>query len=438
MSEAKSSLSSRDAKVVWHPFTQHQTAATPLAVRSAKGAELVLDDGRVVIDAISSWWTSLHGHGHPEIVAAIAEQAKTLDHVIYAGCTHEPAVEVAEGLISVTGLTGGRVFFSDNGSTAVEVALKACIQHWQNVGQSERCEFITLQDAYHGDTVGAMSAGDPGDFGRPFKKLLFPTHRVDLPTLHDPPEQSARKRALIAEKIVELGPRLAAVIFEPMVQGAGGMRMTTPETLTWLVRAVRAAGGWVIADEVMTGFGRTGRLFAWQHQSEAPDVICCAKGLTGGTLPLSATVFRKGIFEAFLGPNKETAFLHGHSFTANPIACAAACASLQIIQRPDFAQQLARVEALTKAQIERLRSHRSVKRTRQAGTIGVIELVGGAGYFAAQQADLGAVAISHGVLLRPLGALLYTMPPLAVTEEQIEHIYLAVEACLDEWAALQL
>ena len=284
-------LIERDAKVVWHPFTQHQTAGAPLPVASAQGSLLKLSDGTELIDAISSWWTSLLDMATRQSSRPSKRQAATLDHVIYAGCTHEPAVATAEKLIEFSHFKNGKVFFSDNGSTAVEVALKATTQYWQNVDEPERTEFITFSNAYHGDTIGAMSAGDPGDFGRPFKKLLFPTHRANLPLIDDDPEVSQKSFSDLHTLFETLGDRLAGVIIEPMVQGAGGMQMTSPETLTTLIELTHKYGGLVIADEVMTGFGRTGKLFAHQHQSLRPDIFCVAKGLTGGTLPLAATVF---------------------------------------------------------------------------------------------------------------------------------------------------
>lgn len=426
------SLLDRDNKFVWHPFTQHQTATTPLPVAKGKDSVLTLDDGTEIIDAISSWWTSLFGHGKKEIVEAIKNQASTLDHVIYAGCTHDPAVSVAEKLIKITGLKGGKTFFSDNGSTAVEVGLKAVTQYWQNMDQSNRSEFITFTNAYHGDTIGAMSAGDPGDFGRPFEKLLFGTHRVPVPLISDSPEVQNKKALEVLQAFSRVGNNLAGIIIEPMCQGAGGMQMTSPETLSKIIALTHSNGGLVILDEVMTGFGRTGKLFAHQHQRLKPDVICLAKGLTGGTLPLSATVFRKGIFEAFLDPAKERAFLHGHSFTANPIACAAANASLTLMESPEFHQELSRISDKTSQCLKAIEKNDRVKSTRQMGTIGVVEMHGSGGYFAAAKKDLTQEAIKHGVLLRPLGSVLYAMPPLSTTNEQLEKIYEVLELCMNE------
>lgn len=429
-----SSLLTRDAEYVWHPFTQHKTAGAPLPVQSAKGSLLHLADGSTLIDAISSWWTSLFGHGKSEIIDAIQQQAQELDHVIYAGCTHSPAVDTAEKLIELSKFENGKVFFSDNGSTAVEVALKATTQYWQNVGQETRREFITFANAYHGDTIGAMSAGDPGDFGRPFKELLFHTHRAELPLINESASTVSEKRNSLAKLFEQIGDKLAGIIIEPMVQGAGGMQMTTPETLSEIIALTHQYGGLVIADEVMTGFGRTGKLFGHQHQPELPDILCVAKGLTGGTLPLAATIFRQGIFEAFLDPKKERAFLHGHSFTANPIACAAARASLTLMSQDQFHQDLARIHDTTQSLIEGLKNHSNVAEVRQLGTIGAIKLAGDGGYFAGNNLDIPALARESGVLLRPLGNVLYAMPPLSTTDQQLDAIYNVMRSCLDKWS----
>lgn len=427
-------LLARDAEFVWHPFTQHQTAGTPLPIESAKDSLLHLSDGTTLIDAISSWWTSLFGHGRTELIEAIRHQAQTLDHVIYAGCTHHPAVDTAEKLIEFSQFQNGKVFFSDNGSTAVEVALKATTQYWQNLGHPERREFITFANAYHGDTIGAMSAGDPGDFGRPFKELLFHTHRIELPLIHDEQEVVEEKLKKLHTCFERLDKRLAGIIVEPMVQGAGGMQMTSPETLSTLIALTHRFGGLVIADEVMTGFGRTGKLFGHHHQEQKPDILCVAKGLTGGTLPLAATIFRHGIFEAFLDSKKEKAFLHGHSFTANPIACAAANASLSLMKTPEFEADLARIEGTTRTLLDNLKGHRNSAEQRHLGTIGAIKLAGGGGYFAGNKLDVPATARQGGVLLRPLGNVLYTMPPLSTTDEQLQVIYGVIEDCLDKWS----
>jgi adenosylmethionine-8-amino-7-oxononanoate aminotransferase len=279
-----------------------------------------------------------------------------------------------------------------------------------------------------------MSAGDPGDFGRPFKDLLFQTHRAELPLIHDPEEEIERKREALRKLFRHLGNRLAGIIIEPMVQGAGGMQMTSAKTLSEVISLTHEHGGLVIADEVMTGFGRTGKLFGHQHQDEKPDILCVAKGLTGGTLPLAATIFRDGLFEAFLDPKKERAFLHGHSFTANPIACAAARASLSLMCEEPFQNDLARIQSQTSKLLENLRGHKNLAEARQLGTIGALKMAGDGGYFAGPKVDLPRLAKDHGVLLRPLGNIVYTMPPLSTSNEQLEMIYGVIETCLDKWS----
>jgi adenosylmethionine-8-amino-7-oxononanoate aminotransferase len=313
------SLAARDARHCWHPYTQHGAeSAPPLAVASASGALLTLEDGRELIDAISSWWAILHGHGREELIDAMERQARKLDHVLFAGATHEPAVRLAERLCEVApaGLT--RVFYSDDGSTAVEVALKMAYQRWVQRGEPERRVFVALEGAYHGDTFGSMSVSDPDPFFAAYTPLLFEVRRCA-------PDSEA-----LATLLDELGNKAAGVIVEPMVQGAAGMRMHPASFLQAARTLTREHGLPLIADEVMTGFGRTGRLFACNHADVAPDLLCLAKGLTGGIFPLSATLATEEMFESFLSQDKARAFFHGHTFTAHPVGCAVALASLDI------------------------------------------------------------------------------------------------------------
>ena len=410
-------LIERDRAVVWHPFTQAQTAAAPLPVVAAQGSWLQLVDGARVFDAISSWWTCLIGHSHPRLVAAIASQAAQLDHVLFAGCTHPGAVELAEKLVAraPAGLT--RVFYSDDGSTAVEVALKMAVQFHAQSGQPQRTRFLALEGGYHGDTFGAMSVGDPSDFAGTFAPLLWPVTRLPVPTVDgDPlaadvdlaPTLAALERILLTE-----GATLAAVIVEPMVQGAGGMRFHPPQLLAHLALRVRAHGGLVIADEVMTGFGRTGTLFACEHAQLSPDLLCVAKGLTGGTLPLAATLATEAIFAAFLGPDARRALLHGHSFTANPIACAAALASMHIAQDEGLLAKARALHQLYGDILPPLRALPGVRAVRWLGGIGVLELQGGGYHDVARSKAIAAFCLARGVLVRPLGPVIYTLPPLA-------------------------
>ena len=391
--------SEKDRRHVWHPYTQHATAPAPIPIRRAEGAVLIDMDGREIIDAISSWWVTLHGHAQPEIAEAIARQAKTLEQVIFAGFAHEPASELAAALAErlPTGLT--RVFFSDNGSTAVEVAIKIALQYWQNRG-TPRTKIAALEHAYHGDTFGAMSASARGLFTDPYGSHLFEVLRV-------PPE--------------DITDKLAAVIVEPLLQGAGGMRMWSEATLRAIREKTAEHGVLLIADEVLTGFGRTGPLFACERAGIVPDVICLSKGLTGGFLPLGATAVREEIFDAFLSNDRRHTLFHGHSFSANPIACAAARASLALLNDESAAWRAA-IERAHRRHIDRLAAHPCVTEPRVLGTVAAFNL-GGEGYLNPVGADLSRFALERGVLLRPLGDVVYVLPPYCTTDAQLDQIY---------------
>ena len=393
------SLADRDRKVLWHPYTQMQTAPAPLEIVRGEGAWLYTADGRKILDGISSWWVNIHGHAHPKLNAALAAQAVQLEHVLFAGCTHEPAVALAEGLLEVLPKGLSRVFYSDNGSTAVEVAMKMAMQYWRNRGE-ERRRFLALQGAYHGDTVGAMSASGRSVFTQAFEPLMFHVeHHKCIDNL---------RRAL------ELGG-VAAVLLEPMVQGAGGMRFWTAE----FVRGVRALcdefGTLLIADEVFTGFGRTGKMFACEHAGIAPDLMCLSKGLTGGYMPLGVTATTEAIYEAFLSEDRTKTFFHGHSFTANPLACAVALASLRIFKEEPVLERVARLEQQMREGLEPLRELGEV---RVLGGIGVVEL-SGAGYLDGIGPRLAAEFVRRGLLLRPLGNVVYFLPPYCITPEEV-------------------
>jgi adenosylmethionine-8-amino-7-oxononanoate aminotransferase len=413
-SAERQDLSARDARVLWHPYTQHGLEPEPLPVAAAHGALLTLEDGREVIDAISSWWTCLHGHAHPRLVEALHRQAQTLDHVLFAGCTHEPAVLLAEHLLDCAPRGLARVFFSDDGSTAVEVALKIVLQDWVHRAEPERAVFVALEGGYHGDTFGAMAVGERAPFFEAFAPLLFEVR-------HAAPRTQAVEAALD-----ELGPRAAGVILEPLVQGAGGMRMQPESFVRDVRRACDRAGVPMIADEVMTAFGRTGALFACQRAGVSPDVLCLAKGLTGGTLPLAATLVTEQLFSDFVSIDRRRTFFHGHSFTANPLGCAVALASLDLCMEDDVAERFdligARIEThLRQAGIDDSRANN----LRRKGGIVALDLVpreGGPGYLAGDVLHLRREALERGVLLRPLGNVLYAMPPACTSEEQCDRI----------------
>jgi adenosylmethionine---8-amino-7-oxononanoate aminotransferase len=411
-----------DRAHLWHPYTQHGTAPAPVPVARAEGAYLYDVEGRAIFDAISSWWVNLHGHGHPAIADAIAAQARELEQVIFAGFTHEPAARLASELVEVLppGLT--RVFLSDDGSTAVEVALKAALQYWANRGEPRRL-VAALENAYHGDTFGAMSVSAAGPFTHPFAEHLFAVARLPDPSEGD---TLAALEALIGTR----GGELAAVIVEPLLLGAGGMRMYGPEVLQGIRDLTASAGVLLIVDEVLTGFGRTGPLFASGGAGIEPDAVCLSKGLTGGFLPMGATVFREEIFEAFRSPDRRRTLFHGHSYTANPIACAAARASLRLLDSA-CEQRRRDLEAAHRMGLSRLASHPRVERPRVLGTVAAFDLAGEAGYLSAAAGDLGGAAMEAGILLRPLGNVVYLLPPYCTSPEEISGVYGFIERFLE-------
>ena len=405
------SLVDRDRRLVWHPYTQMQTAPPPLPIVGGKGVYLYTEDGRRILDGISSWWVNIHGHSHPALNAALAEQASRLEHVMFAGCTHPPAVDLAERLVALLprpesgrgapGLT--RVFYSDNGSTAVEVAVKLAVQYWINKGEPQRTRVVALHRAYHGDTVGAMSVSEDSIFTRAFTSLLFPVTRVDGSDLE--------------HTLASLGDTAAAVIIEPMLQGAGGMITWPVEFLAGVRRLCDRFGVLMIADEVLTGFGRTGRMFACEHAAVTPDIICLSKALTAGYLPLGATCTTDAVYEAFLSDDRSRAFFHGHSFTANPLACAVALASLDLFERERTLDRVTRLEAQLRDGLAPLAAHPLVGDVRVIGGVGAIELVGD-GYLDHIGPRLAAEFLARGLLMRPLGNVLYFMPPYVITEDE--------------------
>ncbi|MBS1583001.1 MAG: adenosylmethionine--8-amino-7-oxononanoate transaminase [Bacteroidetes bacterium] len=417
-----------DRAHAWHPFTQEAELAAwpPLPILGAEGCDLLLADGRRVLDSISSWWTNLHGHGHPKLVAAMERQAAKLDHVMFAGFTHEPALDLLARLAPrmPKGLT--RAFFSDDGSTAVEVALKMAFQAQLQRGEKGRVRFGALAGGYHGDTLGAVGVGELDNWSTGlFRPLLLACDRLEVP--EDPrcllggadadwPARLEQATADLHAFFEAHGPRLAAFIAEPLVQGAGGMRFWPPELFAELRKACDAHGVYLIADEVMTGFGRTGTFFACEQAGVAPDLMCLSKGLTGGILPLSLTWATEEIYGHFLGAWEEgKAFLHGHSFTANPIACAVASASLALFdEEPVMARAAAIHEALKEAWADLAASPR-LKDLRVRGVIAAARLVDPAtGTAPPRKAglDLRARALDKGLFVRPMGDCLYLLPPL--------------------------
>ena len=424
-----------DRQHVWHPFTQAQTAPDPIPITSAKGIRLYAEDGREFLDLISSWWVNLHGHAHPTIAAAIAKQAHTLEQVIFAGFTHQPAAQLAAELVQrlPAGLT--RVFFSDDGSTAVEVALKMALQYWRNQGEAQRTLFLAFEGGYHGDTVGAMSVGRGSDFFSTYGSLLFEVGLLPYPQTWDGDADVVSKEqaalAVLDAYLAQHGETLAGVIIEPLVQGAAGMRMCRPEFLQQLAAKLRAAGILLIFDEVMTGFGRTGAMFAAIKAQVMPDLICLSKGLTAGFLPMSVTVASEVIYAAFLGENFDRALIHGHSFTANPLGCAAALASLQVFEDEQTLAKLPQIEAWHRQGLAQLAGHPAVQHVRVTGTIAAFDVVtADAGYTSAVGAKLKAFFHERGLLLRPLGNVVYLLPPYCVTQDELALAYQTIGEAL--------
>lgn len=415
-----SSLVERDRDCVWHPFTQMQTAVPPIPIVKAEGVYLYGEDGRRYLDGISSWWVNLHGHAHPYIVEQIKKQAEELEHVLFAGFTHRPAVELAERLLDL--LSGGmeKIFYSDNGSTAVEVALKMALQYWYNRdSMTGKRKVVYLKRSYHGDTFGAMSAAGKNGFNKPFWRHLFDGEGIDIP-LEGKEEESLAQMAMVLSR-----RDVACFIFEPLILGSGGMVMYSAKGLDALLRLCRKHQVLTIADEVMTGFGRTGSLFACQQLEESPDMICLSKGLTGGFLPLGVTACSQHIYEAFLGNDRQCAFLHGHSYTANPLACASALASLDLLLTDVCVGQRQMIAACHSRFCEEWEGHPQLKRCESLGTILAMEFRSevDSSYFDPLGDRLYHFFLERGLLLRPLGNVVYVLPPYCIQEKELRFIY---------------
>lgn len=425
-----------DSSPIWQPFTQMKTSPPPLKVLKGQGVMLELEDGRQIVDCISSWWVTIHGHSHPALANALYQQAQQLEHVIFAGFTHEPAEQLARKLLTHLPESLTRVFFSDNGSTAVEVALKMAYQYWYNQGETQRTSFISFEGGYHGDTLGAMSIGGSSAWWQTFRTLMFPTDVVPFPaTFDDDPNVEARE-AQTLEKLAHLlkqhRDRYAGIFIEPLVQGAAGMRMCRPQFLQALSALALESGVLLIYDEVMTGFGRTGDLFACLKSATTPDILCLSKGLSGGCLPLAVTLAKEDIYSAFYSDDINKAFFHSHSYTGNPLACATGLASLELLEQNS--ESFRAMEHLHRCYLEKwLRDHPKVEQVRTCGTIAAMEVKTDdqSGYYNAIGPILRARFLEEGFLLRPLGNTLYLMPPYCITPSELESIYQAIRRVLD-------
>lgn len=408
------------------------TAAIPLQIKEAEGAVIKTSEGEEIIDAISSWWVTLHGHCHPHIAAAIKKQLERLEHVMFADFTHAPAVALAESLLEILPQGFSRVFYSDNGSTAVETALKASFQYWHNGDpETERKKAVAFRGGYHGDTFGAMSVSDRGLFTLPFQHALFETVYVD------PPFPGKEEESLEQMRQALSGNQVACFIFEPIIQGVGGMRSHAAAGLDALLALCQKQGVLTIADEVMTGFGRTGPHFAIERLKHRPDMLCLSKGITGGFLPLGVTVFSEAIYERFLSRERAKAFLHGHSYCGNPLACAAGIASLELLCTEHCGKQRKHIEKAHLQFMDKWKGHPKIARIEVTGTILALEYVSmqKSSYYNTLRDRLFAHFRSRHVLIRPFGNTIHVLPPYCIEEQQLLKVYAAIEETLenDTW-----
>jgi adenosylmethionine-8-amino-7-oxononanoate aminotransferase len=418
-------LAERDLAVIWHPYTQMKTAGIPIPIVRGQGACLYGEDGKKYIDAVSSWWVNIHGHANPYIAQKVAEQLLKLEHVIFAGFTHPTAVELAERLLAILPSNQKKAFYSDNGSTAIEVAIKMCLQYWNNQGKP-RTKMLAFKNAYHGDTFGAMAVSGRSAFTAAFDSLLFEVEFIDLP-------EEGNIESLKSQ-ISNLKSELACFIFEPLIQGTAGMVMYEAEYLDELLKHCRAEEVLTIADEVFTGFGRTGKLFACDYLTQQPDIMCFSKGLTGGTMALGLTTCTQKIYDAFLSDDKLKTLFHGHSYTANPVACSAALASLDITLQDATMQNIQRIKRMHSGFADKIKDHPKVRTIRQIGTIVAMEWEIGdnTSYFSSLRDKLYTYFLEAGIILRPLGNIIYILPPYCITDAELNYIYAKIEQALEE------
>lgn len=421
----------RDKKAIWHPFTPLKGMDDVLMIERAEGVNLFTEDGKKIMDVISSWWVNIHGHGHPELAKAVGKQAAQLEHVIFAGFTHKPAIELAERLLEILPENQDKVFYSDNGSTAVEVAIKMAFQYFFNNG-IEKKKIIAIDGAYHGDTFGAMSVGDRGPFTEPFDPYLFDVEFLAFP--HKEKEEEVWKRYVA---LVETG-EVAAFIFEPIVQGASGMQFYSAELLDKMICFGQKNDLICIADEVMTGFGRLGTLFAADQLTHKPDIMCLSKGLTGGVLPMGVTTCTQKIQSAYESNDLMKTFFHGHSFTGNPIIAAVANASLDLLLDKACEENRHRINKRHQAFHAKLESHSMVRNARVIGTILAFDLntEKDTSYFNEARHHLYPYFIEKGLLIRPLGNVIYLIPPYIISDKELDYVYATILSFLDEYPSI--
>jgi adenosylmethionine-8-amino-7-oxononanoate aminotransferase len=423
---------------IWHPFTNAALDPPPIHIARAEGVWLYTQDGRKILDAISSWWVNLHGHSNPRIAIAIAAQAKKLEHIILAGFTHDAVEQLASRLREWVPANLSHMFFSDDGSTAVEVAMKLAVQHFSNLGRPEKKEIVALTHGYHGDTAGAMSASDDSPFTEPFNAMRFQVHRVHSAYCYRCPVGLKRESCHIecvdqlATLLAERGNQIAAVIVEPLLQAAGGMIVHPVEFLQKIRKLCDAHDVLLIADEVLTGFGRTGKMFACDLAGIVPDLMCVSKGITGGFLAMGVTLCNEQVAAAFNDDNRAHTFYHGHSYTGNALACAAANANLQIFADEPVFDRISTIAKITAERLPQFSAMHQVGDTRQIGTIGAIEMrADDPGYLSAMRPKLYNFFLERGVLLRPLGNVVYVLPPYVISPEELHHAYDVIQEAIE-------
>ncbi|MFN4123039.1 MAG: adenosylmethionine--8-amino-7-oxononanoate transaminase [Flavobacteriales bacterium] len=418
MNSDHESIIAADQTYVWHPYTQAKLSGVPLFIERAEGIYLYGHDGKSYIDAVGSWWVNCHGHCHSKLIEALHHQAQQLEHVIFAGITHRPAVKLAEALINFAGAPFQKVFFSDNGSTAVEVAMKMAWQYFSNKVHQKN-QIIAYRNAYHGDTFGAMSVSGRSIFTAAYEPLLFDVKFIDPPYPGQEEESNRQLMELLQNEDV------AAFIFEPLLQGAGGMLTYSADALDQQIALCKEFNVLCIADEVFTGFYRTGEALAIHHLKYRPDIVCLSKALSGGMLPLGVTIATESIFEAFLSDDRNKTFFHGHSFTANPMSCAVALASLKLFDDFDYLKHIKELSYLQEQFAIQISDHQAVKSARHIGVVVAVEFhsLADSGYLNAYLGDAFNFFLERGVLIRPLGNVLYLVPPFIINSKELAQLH---------------
>jgi adenosylmethionine-8-amino-7-oxononanoate aminotransferase len=416
-------LINRDSKHIWHPLTQHKTAAPPVGIVKAKGALLWDEDGNEYIDGIASWYTAMYGHSHPAIVKAVQQQMEQLDFVMFSGFTHEPAVQLSEKLMEILPHNQQKIFFNDNGSTAVEAAIKMALQYHHNKGE-KRDTLIAFNNGFHGDTFGAMSASGIGSYNAPFEDFLLKVKRIPPPQGDTIEEVLQQLEQILSEN------KCAAFIFEPLVQGAAGMKFHSAAGLDALIKKCKQQNVLCIADEIMTGLGKTGRNFASDYLESKPDIMCMSKALTAGMFPLSITSCTQSIFDSFLSTENSKAFFHAHTYSAHPLGCAAAIAGIELLLSVEMVENKTRIAKAHIAFARKLSQNNKVKNVRCKGVILAFELTEEMERYGASRAALYDHFMNLGVCLRPLGNTIYVLPPFVITKKQLQKIYNSIEHTL--------